>query len=338
MLWWMITFWPNQLLDSIWNTPIMSPFAILGFFSVTTYFFVLFVQNVLLDLILPTQDLKKKYKAEWALVTGGSSGIGKAIVEKLAGQGLNVVIVSLPDKLLDDFTNEISAKYPNQQFKKVGVNLGMEVSDEYMKPIKEATKGLKVNIVFNNAGFISLGFFHKLPLGRNLANLHCNATSTIPITHHFINEIEQNGQTGLVAFTSSSAGFLPNPLSSMYASTKAFVTMFASSLAAEVRSKGIDVVCVHPSPMDTNFFQGAEAVDALMFFKKHFAASPSIIADVMFSSAGRFVVRDQGFVTIIFHVLLKILDIGFFTEIVSWAAHTQDDYKRAEADQYKKKD
>ena len=46
------------------------------------------------------QDLKKKYgNVEWALVTGGSSGIGKAIVERLCAQGINVIIVAVPDKV-----------------------------------------------------------------------------------------------------------------------------------------------------------------------------------------------------------------------------------------------
>lgn len=41
------------------------------------------------------QDLKKKYNAKWAIVTGGSSGIGRAVVDKLAKQGLNVVIAAM---------------------------------------------------------------------------------------------------------------------------------------------------------------------------------------------------------------------------------------------------
>ena len=46
-------------------------------------------------------DLKKKYKAEWALVTGAGTGIGKSIAETMALQGLNVVLVSLPDKVIN---------------------------------------------------------------------------------------------------------------------------------------------------------------------------------------------------------------------------------------------
>lgn len=48
-----------------------------------------------------SQNLKKKYGAEWALVTGGSTGIGKAICHKLAEQGLNVVVCGLPDKFME---------------------------------------------------------------------------------------------------------------------------------------------------------------------------------------------------------------------------------------------
>jgi NADP-dependent 3-hydroxy acid dehydrogenase YdfG len=55
--------------------------------------------------------LKKKYDAKWALVTGGSSGLGKALSEKLAQQGLNVVIAALGDDLLKNTTAELKAKY-----------------------------------------------------------------------------------------------------------------------------------------------------------------------------------------------------------------------------------
>jgi hypothetical protein len=77
------------------------------------------VTNLYMHLMGPV-DLKKKYKgAEWALVTGAGSGIGKALAETLAKQGLNVVLVSLPDKLLEETTKELTQKYPKQKFRTV---------------------------------------------------------------------------------------------------------------------------------------------------------------------------------------------------------------------------
>jgi hypothetical protein len=51
-----------------------------------------------------------------ALVTGGSSGIGAAIVRKLAGQGINVVVAALPDAVLTAFMTSVRAEYPTLQF------------------------------------------------------------------------------------------------------------------------------------------------------------------------------------------------------------------------------
>jgi len=61
---------------------------------------------------------------------------------------------------------------------------------------------------------------------------------------------------------------------------------------------------------------------------KRLAASPDNIADVIFSSAGRMVVRDQGLVSIIFRVILKSIDLGFFCELATRFAHLSGDHQR----------
>ena len=63
-------------------------------------------------------DLKKKYKCKWALVTGAGSGIGKSLAETMALQGLNVVLVSLPMKDLDETYETLKNQFPNQEFRK----------------------------------------------------------------------------------------------------------------------------------------------------------------------------------------------------------------------------
>lgn len=83
-------------------------FAALGALSLFTFL----VPFLVLAFLWKPQNLKDKYKCEWALVTGSSSGIGKVLTEKLCEQGLNVVMVALDDKLLEESHKEIVAKFP----------------------------------------------------------------------------------------------------------------------------------------------------------------------------------------------------------------------------------
>jgi short-subunit dehydrogenase len=76
--------------------------------------------------------MKKKYGASWGLVTGGSSGIGKAIAEKLAKQKINVVIVSLDDDLLKNTTKEMKERFPDVEFRAIGVDLS-GASGDYLQ-------------------------------------------------------------------------------------------------------------------------------------------------------------------------------------------------------------
>ncbi len=86
-------------------------FACFGALSLLTFL----LPFLVLAFIWKPQNLKDKYKCEWALVTGSSSGIGKVLTEKLCEQGLNVVMVALDDKLLEESHKDIVAKFPGVQ-------------------------------------------------------------------------------------------------------------------------------------------------------------------------------------------------------------------------------
>jgi short-subunit dehydrogenase len=140
------------------------------------------------------------------------------------------------------------------QFRAVPVNFG---ADGYLDVIREATRDVPVQLVFNNAGYMTTGLFANLPLARHLANYECNATAGVKITHHFANRMIDEKLRGLIAFTSSPAGRMPNPSTSLYGATKAFISEFAASIAPELRADGIDVLAVHPSPIQSNFYNTA---------------------------------------------------------------------------------
>lgn len=151
-----------------------------------------------------------------ALVTGGSSGIGAALVRKLASQKLNVVVVALDDRLMAEFKKTIVAEFPEQSFRFVGCDLSSPIGDGYLKAIQEATRDIDVQILCNNAGFITTGCFADTPAARSMANYHTNVTAPLILTHHFLNRMLNKGLRGLVTFTSSSAGFIPNPMGALY--------------------------------------------------------------------------------------------------------------------------
>lgn len=127
-----------------------------------------------------TKNLKKSYKASWALVTGSSSGIGKSFAKRLASQGLNVVLVSLDDELLESTHKELSEAYPDVEFRKIGVNLG---KPGYMPKIAGDTADIDIQCVFLNAGYVLTGFFDSHDVEKHMQNMECNATSAVQITH-----------------------------------------------------------------------------------------------------------------------------------------------------------
>ncbi|PNH08633.1 3-ketoacyl-CoA reductase [Tetrabaena socialis] len=179
-------------------------FALLFVPSFLSYF----VHHLICAVFYKTQNLKKRYNADWALVTGGSSGIGKSIATRLARQGLNVVLVALGDELLDKTFDELKAAYPKCQFRKVPVNLG---GNEYLEPIVAATRDIKIQILFCNAGYMLTGFFHTRPLDALMANLNCNAVSAVQVTHHFVKQMDTQYQPLRDIFVTWSKRFEPGP-------------------------------------------------------------------------------------------------------------------------------
>lgn len=270
-------------------------------------------------------DLKKKYNAEWALVTGAGTGIGKSIAETMAAQGLNVVLVSLPDKFLEETTASLKAAYPNQKF--LAVPAKFDHKTDYMPGIIEATKDLDIAIVFNNAGYIVTGFFDQTTLDAQLANLECNSTACVKVTHHFLKQMLAKQIKGCFIFTSSVSGYIPNPFAVMYGATKAFVSQFAASLAIEVRAQGIDVLAVHPSPVASNFFEKAHKLDSLEMAKKS-AVSPDSVPGKMLSCVGRAHLGDLGSMAVTVRMVVALLPYDFLTGVFAYFAPSMGDYQK----------
>jgi len=257
----------------------------------------------------------------WALVTGGSSGIGLALCRKLARQGLNVAVVAVPDRLLGESVEQLAAAFPLCEFRAVPCTLG---KGDYLAQLAAATEGLDVRLVFSNAGYMVTGFFDDQDWARHEANIACNATAGAAVAHLFVRRLRAAGARGAVAFTSSPASCLPSPFSCLYGATKAFLTHFATSLAGEVRQDGIDVCVMHPSPVATSFYNGAHAMPTLKMFQAT-ATGPDGVAEALVRGLGRSVVVDHGYYSFAMRLVQRVADAAFLAEVISRLAHTMAD-------------
>lgn len=295
-----------------------------GSVSLISYLIFFFLDNF----IYSEQDLKKKYKAEWAVVTGASSGIGLEIVKKLLKQGINTVMIAVPNEMLDNNHAQLQKEYPNLKVRKVGVNLG-EVGGKYMDAIKKETQDILPTLIFNNAGYVATGLFADNSIESIMNNYECNSVAPVYITHHFANQIINAGKKGAIFFTSSPAGMLPGPTAAMYGSTKSFLTEFACSISGELKPDGIDVCVLHPSPVNTHFYQGNKHNQSAMAFFQKTATSPERIASCFFRSIGRNVVCDQGYFCVMAKVILKLIDYNALAMIITHTTHSNGDYIKA---------
>jgi short-subunit dehydrogenase len=184
-----------------------------------------------------------------------------------------------------------------------------------------------VTIIFNNAGYIVTGFFDQTSIDAQLANMECNSTACVKVTHHFLKKMMEKNLKGCIVFTSSVSGYIPNPFAVMYGATKAFVSQFAASLAIEVRNSGIDVVAVHPSPVASNFFEKAHKLDSLEMAKKS-AVSPQSVPGKILSCIGRSHLGDLGSMAVGVRAFVAILPYDFLTGLFAFFAPYMGDYQK----------
>lgn len=292
----------------------------------TAFWLVMYlIPQIYMSTIRPVPDLKARYDAKWALVTGSGSGIGRALAFKLASQGLNIVLVSLGDEHLENTVKALKEKYPDLEFRSVGCVFSPGVN--YLDEIDNATKDISIQCVFNNAGFIVTGFVDQTALPKLLANVECNATASFAIAHHFLQKLVANKQRGCLVFTSSVAGFIPTPFAASYAATKAFVSQLACSLHIEVQALGIDVCAVHPSPVASNFYEKVDHKIEMMEQAQKSAVGPELLPNEILRSIGCCALRDLGGMAWGTRIGTFFLPYNFFAELFTMAAPFLPDYK-----------
>ncbi|MGI6219561.1 MAG: SDR family NAD(P)-dependent oxidoreductase [Bacteroidaceae bacterium] len=186
-----------------------------------------------------------------ALVTGGSSGIGKAISRELARRGWNLWLVSNQTEALGSTAEEIGKEF-GVKCHTTDIDLGREeAADELFAESRQ--RGLQVDVLVNDAGIFAFCDTTRTAPGKTRLFVRLHVYTVTRLCQTFGQEMQQRGK-GYILNLSSLSAWLPFPGIALYAATKAYVRTFSRAFALEMRPSGVRVLCLCPGGIATGLY------------------------------------------------------------------------------------
>lgn len=190
-------------------------------------------------------------KGKTALITGATSGIGKALSYSLAKQGVSLVLTGRRAQRLKEIKQDLEKKY---KIKVLTLTFDISKKEETLKVLKENKTALsKVDYLINNAGGAhGSDPFDKATLEDFETMIDTNIKGLIYITHFMIPFFKKNGQ-GHIINLGSVAGKWVYPNGSVYCATKHAVRVISEGLRIDLNGTNIRVSDIEPGMVETEF-------------------------------------------------------------------------------------
>jgi short-subunit dehydrogenase len=207
---------------------------------------------------------------EYALITGGSKGIGKAMAVLLAKKGYGLLLVSRSEAELKQLADELDTEV---------FYYAVDLSQpEASQKVADWCSSYPVSILINNAGYGLWGQFSELDIKSQINMMQLNINTLVELTHLLLPVLKQQQQSYILN-VSSTAAYQAVPTLALYAASKAFVLSFSRALRYELKDTTTSVSCLCPGPTDTGFAQRA-GMDALAELADKFNMTPQEVAGV----------------------------------------------------------
>jgi len=186
-----------------------------------------------------------------ALITGGSSGIGLAIANALAAEGVRVHMIGRGQDKLDEAVAGILASGGDAVAHSLDITRDKDL-ERFCESLKEQLDGLE--FLIHSAGTVKLGTVRDLDISNLDEQYRLNLRAPYLLTQTLTPLLEK--AKGQIVFVNSGAGLNAGPTWSQYAMTKHGLKALADSLRAELADAGMRVISVYPgrtaSPMQQN--------------------------------------------------------------------------------------
>ena len=182
----------------------------------------------------------------WAIITGATSGIGKAFAHAVAQRGVHPLLLARREDELKRVAAEVKAA--------TGVDCDYIVLDlaspEFIAVLERYCAGRDIGLVVSNAGYNPAGEFLAHEEKELLRILDVNSRAALLLAHTFLPLMKQRKSGGFLLI-GSIEGFIGSPFSAVYSASKAFIQSLGEALWGEFKQHKVDVLVVSPGATDT---------------------------------------------------------------------------------------
>ncbi|MDC4297235.1 SDR family NAD(P)-dependent oxidoreductase [Acinetobacter baumannii] len=184
------------------------------------------------------------------LITGASSGIGKAMSYKFAAEGFNLIIVARRIEALKQIKQDIESKYPAI---KVHIETADLSKDGSAKQLYEKLNSFQIDVLINNAGFGDYGFPWDVNLEKANDMINLNIKALTDLSLLYVKDYADKDST--LINTASIGGYAQFDIAVIYCATKFYVASFTEGLALAMQTQGkkMRVKVLAPAATSTEF-------------------------------------------------------------------------------------
>jgi uncharacterized protein len=213
----------------------------------------------------------------WAVVAGGSKGIGYGISEALAKRGYNLLLIARHLDTLQAAKTKLENKY-HVHVDVLVLDLSLDSSASVISKWC-LDRNIRLKVLCNVAGLGGANDYLTLPLDSLRYMVRLNVESCMALSLTLLPLLEKNAPSYILN-VASMAGFAPIPIKNMYSATKSAVVFFSYSLRYQLKDKHISVSCLCPGPVYTKPEIVKDTKAKLGWFGNQMALDPETVGEV----------------------------------------------------------